>query len=334
MADVAHDTLTGADLHVPGYVQSSDPGAVGAGKLWIDTTYSPATTKKRNSGDSGWDTLVVRHKYDGTTAPTTTDDSASGFGVGSTWIDITNDKLYRCVDSTASAAVWQRIVPASLFFDANNDLFGKGDSEYGLVKHLVDLGTTPDGRFASTYDPLTTFAGSPFETGNYDFTQPSVLRMYGSAVDKRQFLYKTVSITTGGSSAANAIVSSGVNVSFAGLRVDDGSDDNYTEFGMRTNGLSYGALSFYTRERSGGGAVTETQVGLASMNATIPYVVRIWSLTGTNFCYIKGLAPGWTFMAGVSYGYTITRRGLVVTANSADTPNSDFAGNFNSYEEE
>jgi hypothetical protein len=46
------------------------------------------------------------HKLNGTTAPTTTDDSDSNYAVGSLWIDTTNDRAYICVDSTSTAAVW------------------------------------------------------------------------------------------------------------------------------------------------------------------------------------------------------------------------------------
>jgi len=38
MATVGHKTLVGTELHVPGYLQSGDPGAVGTGKYWIDTS--------------------------------------------------------------------------------------------------------------------------------------------------------------------------------------------------------------------------------------------------------------------------------------------------------
>jgi len=41
-----------------------------------------------------------------TVAPTATDDSGSGYAVGSIWIDVTADLSYTCVDATSSAAIW------------------------------------------------------------------------------------------------------------------------------------------------------------------------------------------------------------------------------------
>jgi len=40
-------------------------------------------------------------------APTASADSNAGYDVGSLWIDTTNDVAYRCVDATASNAVWR-----------------------------------------------------------------------------------------------------------------------------------------------------------------------------------------------------------------------------------
>ena len=40
-------------------------------------------------------------------APGTSDDSTAGYAVGSTWVDISGDKSYMCVDDTAAAAVWK-----------------------------------------------------------------------------------------------------------------------------------------------------------------------------------------------------------------------------------
>lgn len=51
-----HKDLAGNKLHAPGFIQDSDPGAVGPGKLWIDTTAPSAPLYKiRNDADDGWD---------------------------------------------------------------------------------------------------------------------------------------------------------------------------------------------------------------------------------------------------------------------------------------
>ncbi len=54
------DIPVGADSsHPPGYVQSGDPGAVGAYKVWVDTSGGTGAwaIKVRNAADSGWETV-------------------------------------------------------------------------------------------------------------------------------------------------------------------------------------------------------------------------------------------------------------------------------------
>lgn len=53
-----HNSLTGTALHVPfHYIQTSDPGAVGAGKYWLNTTSAPYILSVRNAGDTAWVTV-------------------------------------------------------------------------------------------------------------------------------------------------------------------------------------------------------------------------------------------------------------------------------------
>jgi len=53
--------------------------------------------------------IAKKNIYNGVSAPTATDDSAAGYSVGSTWVDVSANKSYICVDSTATAAVWNQI---------------------------------------------------------------------------------------------------------------------------------------------------------------------------------------------------------------------------------
>jgi len=42
----------------PTYFQAADPGAVGTGVMWVDTTLpAPFVLKIRNSTDTGWDVV-------------------------------------------------------------------------------------------------------------------------------------------------------------------------------------------------------------------------------------------------------------------------------------
>lgn len=54
-----HRNLTNADLHVPGYIQATDPGAVGAGRVWVDTSGGTGNWefKLRNATDTGWESV-------------------------------------------------------------------------------------------------------------------------------------------------------------------------------------------------------------------------------------------------------------------------------------
>ena len=60
-AKVEHAILTDAQLHVPGYIQAGDPGAVGAGLCWIDTGGGAGhwAIKIRNAADLGWEVVGV-----------------------------------------------------------------------------------------------------------------------------------------------------------------------------------------------------------------------------------------------------------------------------------
>lgn len=55
MAD--HRDLAAASIHTIGYVQNADPGAIGAGKIWVDTSKGTMNwrLKVRNSANDDWE---------------------------------------------------------------------------------------------------------------------------------------------------------------------------------------------------------------------------------------------------------------------------------------
>jgi hypothetical protein len=54
-----HQDLDAEKAHVPGFFQDTDPGAIGPGKLWIDTSGGSGNweMKLRNATDDGWEAI-------------------------------------------------------------------------------------------------------------------------------------------------------------------------------------------------------------------------------------------------------------------------------------
>lgn len=96
-----HKDLTGEKaIHQAAYVQSSDPGAIGAYKDWYDTTSDPAVHKVRNADNDGWLTVGVAgasladHLSDATDAHDASAISyAGGTGMSATDVEAAVDEL-------------------------------------------------------------------------------------------------------------------------------------------------------------------------------------------------------------------------------------------------
>jgi len=93
------------------------------GRVWVPTAAgsveTPATSgdvalsvdpttlllRLKDSAGNSWP-LAARNKYDATAAPGVSNDDSEGYSPGSEWVDVTNDKAYKCLDASTGAAVW------------------------------------------------------------------------------------------------------------------------------------------------------------------------------------------------------------------------------------
>lgn len=82
--------------------------------------YLPAA----NGGSGGLNNLTA------TTNPTITNDSGSGYAVGSVWVNTSTDEMFVCTDATAGAAIWQKAV------------FIYSSAISPAVTNTVDIGTS------------------------------------------------------------------------------------------------------------------------------------------------------------------------------------------------
>lgn len=89
-------------MHAPrAYV----PGGLDISVADGGTGASTAAAARTNLGVDVIGTL--KSNLSATTAPTANEDSGDGYAVGSTWINVTTDEAYVCLDATVGAAVWE-----------------------------------------------------------------------------------------------------------------------------------------------------------------------------------------------------------------------------------
>ena len=113
-------------------------------KAHIQSTSNPHSVTKDQVGLGNVPNL--KDNLSATTAPTATDDSGAGYSVGSLWCDTTNDNVYICIDSSASAAIW-RIVPVTA-----DDISEGSTNKFFNGKTQDDL---PDGATYKQYNPAS-----------------------------------------------------------------------------------------------------------------------------------------------------------------------------------
>lgn len=177
--------------------------------------------------NGSWTAIVanILNNLSATTAPTSTDDSGSGYGVGSHWIDITNDRAFICVDATSSAAVWLEILQAGPLnkYDATADPTTGDDNVDGYSVGSVWANVTDDKAFmcldASTDAAVwieITAAGSSFDGTAYVGVNNQTGTAYTLVLGDAGYL-----ITMNNAAANTLTIPANSSVAFAvGTRID------------------------------------------------------------------------------------------------------------------
>jgi hypothetical protein len=136
-----HSDLIELNLHRPfHYEQDADPGAVGAGKYWLDTNSGPPRALyRRNAGDSGWDAVgdgggggssypfLTYHPDIPPTSPSSQDDEFNAGSIDAKWTGYGSPDINNVTDlpglwhvaktgSGADAGMYQTFVPGAAAF--------------------------------------------------------------------------------------------------------------------------------------------------------------------------------------------------------------------------
>lgn len=125
------------------------------------------------------------------------------------------------------------------------------------------------------------WAGSPFVTpATVDFNNPSLLGVgWSSTGSERAFLYSSGS-PANSSPGACAFVNSLTAGMYTGVRLDDGTDNNYVELSLALSSVSPNVYLLRGKYRTGGGSVTTTDSD--TWNLPIPPIFYM-SISGTKW---------------------------------------------------
>jgi len=136
-------TVTGSGVNLSVVV----PIPAGAGGV-VDNDFL-ASSKGFLLKTSAGHYTVLRDNRGATSAPDPNDDILDGYGLGSLWVDTTNDMTYSAVDVTAGAAIWNTTGGAGTGITTFNTLTGATQT-----LGVDDSGTTPAWTSAGTTHTL------------------------------------------------------------------------------------------------------------------------------------------------------------------------------------
>jgi len=207
----------------------------------------------------------------------------------------------------------------------DGDILLGGATEGGINARTVDMFTTPDEHFESSAGALGSWAGAPFvgtPTTSSFATYDSMWTMRaGTNIADRAFAYESVSVGSASSFELSARLCLGPFNRISGIRIDDGTDSNYVELGLKTESKTNGLADLVYVTRVGAGTRTET-VLLSNVLVAQFFSVRLALAPDTNvYMYYKLNIPFWNYLGtGLARSFTTTRVGLIqtVSANSGD----------------
>jgi microcystin-dependent protein len=229
-------------------------GTIGEGPKISLTSSITGVLPVANGGTGGI------NKINATTAPTATDDSNDGYIEGSIWVDVTNNRVYICVDSTVAAAIWQRY-----------ELYDAGLESIAGLTTAADkmIYTTASDTYATT--DLTSYARTLLDDANASAAQTTL----GVSTYVKTLLDDVDAATARGTlglgsistqASNNVTITGGSITGITDLAVADGGTGASTAANARTNlGLAIGT------DVQAQDAELSAIAGLVSAADTVPY---------------------------------------------------------------
>lgn len=225
------------------------------GELLGHTKFDDSYPKDVTEG--GTLNYIKKSNFTSTGNPTVSDDSTTGYAIGSRWINVSTDEEYVCLDSSSGAAIWERTT-ADIFLDLT-------DTPANYTDDASKILTVTTGEDAVEFTPSTGIKlddfGTPDDNTDLDASTGAhglLLKRTGSAVTylRADGTWATPTGTTGGAAMTflnltdtpddytddatkilrvNASSGAVEFISSTGIKLDDfGTPDNNTDLNATT----------------------------------------------------------------------------------------------------
>jgi hypothetical protein len=187
--DTANNTLTVAAGDITSGTLSVARGGTGAKTLTQDGILV-------GNGKSA--VTALKSNWAASTVPSITDDSGSGYAVGSRWIDTTADKEYVCLDATVNYAVWTETTVSGATI-TNTELSATTTTSITSKTYVVmdTMTTTPA---SGTY--MVTFSASGSGSSTRNIMEYSIFKANTIIQHSHRWLNRSVGFYTSGNDSA------------------------------------------------------------------------------------------------------------------------------------
>lgn len=222
----------------------------------------------------------LRHNHAATAAPGTGDDADDGYGIGSRWLDLTNDKAYLCLDATVGAAVWKQISNDSLtlYYQTVQDE-GTPVTQRGTL-NFTGAGVTVSDNGGSSRTDVSIPALTVEETdGSPSVTGVTKIKVSGGTLTDNGS--GTVTIATGGGSGSVTVEETDGTPSVSGVSTIKVTNGKLTDNGSGVVTLDLTGTAGTVLVGTNGGRLT----GTSGTPVTTSDVTAITTLYFTPFIH-------------------------------------------------
>lgn len=292
---VTHPNLTGFDaIHEPMFVQSSDPGAVGANKFWLDTTggaslETGAVLKQRNALDTLWTARATL----GTGAAAALSTS-SALGASDTTV-VSQKAIRDAINAAVAGLKWKQSVKvATTVAGTLASSFENGDTVDGIVLVTGDRILIKDqasGDENGIY--VVAASGAPARATDADagaeLVSAAVFVEQGTANADKAFVCTNDAITLGVTAIAFTAFLAGGSGDVAGASA---STDSELPLFSGTTGKALKRSNTLT-------GIPRLTAGVVAIDPLVPAWVQDASEDGSSFANFTAAAGTWASSGGI-----------------------------------